>query len=130
LDQAQLGPDSLGRAGSSPGAMSAEKRIDPDDGAAYTWEEFAAFYNRKYKAKEVAAYWEECKPLRAKKGAGKGGAAATAEPKPVRKRLRPGDMIPDVSLHKGFPPEKVPLQEFCKGKKVVLVGLPGAFTPT
>lgn len=41
-----------------------------------------------------------------------------------------GDAIPAVSLDKGFPPEKVPLDDFCTGKKVVLVGLPGAFTPT
>jgi len=41
-----------------------------------------------------------------------------------------GDAIPDVGLDKGFPPEKVMMGEFCKGKKVVLVGLPGAFTPT
>jgi len=41
-----------------------------------------------------------------------------------------GDAIPNVGLDLGFPPEKVMLGEFCKGKKVVLVGLPGAFTPT
>lgn len=44
--------------------------------------------------------------------------------------IKVGDMIPDVSLDKGFPPEKVSLREITKGKKVVLVGLPGAFTPT
>jgi len=44
--------------------------------------------------------------------------------------VKVGDMIPNVGLDKGFPPEKVMLADFCKGKKVVLVGLPGAFTPT
>jgi peroxiredoxin len=44
--------------------------------------------------------------------------------------VKVGDMIPDVSLDSGFPPEKVNLREFTKGKRVVLVGLPGAFTPT
>jgi 2-Cys peroxiredoxin 5 len=44
--------------------------------------------------------------------------------------IKVGDMIPDVSLDKGFPPTKVSLREATKGKKVVLVGLPGAFTPT
>lgn len=41
-----------------------------------------------------------------------------------------GDAIPAVCLDKGFPPEKVHLTDFCEGKKIVLVGLPGAFTPT
>jgi hypothetical protein len=44
--------------------------------------------------------------------------------------VKVGDPIPSVSLDKGFPPEKVPLADYCKGKKIVLVGLPGAFTPT
>eukprot|EP00971_Amphidinium_carterae_P213959 4246184-Amphidinium_carterae.1 len=44
--------------------------------------------------------------------------------------VKVGDAIPDVSLDLGFPPEPFKLKEFCKGKKVVLVGLPGAFTPT
>jgi len=42
---------------------------------------------------------------------------------------QPGHPIPNVALHKGFPPAMVKLNDFCKGKKVVLVGLPGAFTP-
>lgn len=41
-----------------------------------------------------------------------------------------GDAIPDVSLDLGFPPTKFELKKFCTGKKVVIVGLPGAFTPT
>ena len=41
-----------------------------------------------------------------------------------------GDKMPDVTLDKGFPPKKMPLSEIIGGKKVVMVGLPGAFTPT
>jgi len=41
-----------------------------------------------------------------------------------------GATIPDVTLDKGFPPKKVPLKEIIGGKKVIMVGLPGAFTPT
>jgi peroxiredoxin len=41
-----------------------------------------------------------------------------------------GDKIPNVALDKGFPPLKVPLFDHCQGKKIVLVGMPGAFTPT
>mmetsp|Transcript_15909 Transcript_15909/g.33180 ORF Transcript_15909/g.33180 Transcript_15909/m.33180 type:complete len:110 (-) Transcript_15909:649-978(-) len=29
-----------------------------------------------------------------------------------------------------FPPEKINIQDYCKDKSVVIVGLPGAFTPT
>ena len=40
-----------------------------------------------------------------------------------------GDKIPDITLDLGFPPEPFPLGEKCAGKKIILVGLPGAFTP-
>jgi len=43
--------------------MAPEKRIDPDDGAAYTFEELSAYYAGKFKKKAIAAYWEsECRP--------------------------------------------------------------------
>lgn len=45
-------------------------------------------------------------------------------------KVAAGESMPDISLDLGFPPEKFNLKEFCKGKKVVLMGLPGAFTPT
>lgn len=41
-----------------------------------------------------------------------------------------GAKMPDVTLDKGFPPNKIKLSEIIGGKKVVMVGLPGAFTPT
>jgi len=41
-----------------------------------------------------------------------------------------GSQIPSVELHKNFPPEKINIQDYCKNKNVVIVGLPGAFTPT
>jgi len=44
--------------------------------------------------------------------------------------IKEGDALPSVELDKGFPPEKVNIAEFSKGKKIVIVGLPGAFTPT
>jgi 2-Cys peroxiredoxin 5 len=45
-------------------------------------------------------------------------------------QLKVGDKLPSVKLHHGFPPESVDIAERTAGKKVVLVGLPGAFTPT
>jgi len=87
-----------------------EKRVDTDDGAAYTWEELSAFYKGTYKKKEMEAYWETLKPakkgkkakeepkakakVKAKakgkpepkeKGKGEGKGAAKAQPKYVAK---------------------------------------------
>jgi hypothetical protein len=44
--------------------------------------------------------------------------------------VAPGDKIPAVELHKGFPPEFINVAEYTAGRKVAVVGLPGAFTPT
>jgi len=68
------------------------KRIDPEDGGVYTWEEFSEFYTGKYKKKAIEAYWEECEPAKKKKGKksepepkakakAKSKAKAKAEPK-------------------------------------------------
>jgi len=47
------------------------------------------------------------------------------------KGIKVGDKLPDVSFDLGFPPAKVPLSKICAAnKKFVIVGLPGAFTPT
>jgi len=45
-----------------------EKRIDQEDGSAYTWEEMSAYYKGKYKKSALAAYWEDCKVAKGKKG--------------------------------------------------------------
>ena len=42
-----------------------------------------------------------------------------------------GDSLPSVELFQGFPdPQKVNLADYAKEKNVIVVGLPGAFTPT
>ena len=42
-----------------------------------------------------------------------------------------GDSIPAVELFQGFPdPKKIDIADYVKDKSVVIVGLPGAFTPT
>lgn len=49
----------------------------------------------------------------------------------VSKHLEPGDKFPKkVELDYGFPPEKIDIHNRIAGKKVIVVGLPGAFTPT
>jgi hypothetical protein len=35
-----------------------------------------------------------------------------------------GDQIPNVELHKGFPPEKINIRDYCENKSVILLGLP------
>ena len=52
-------------------------------------------------------------------------------PSPLRVQV--GSKIPAIELDHGFAGSdgvKVNLAERVKGKKVILVGLPGAFTPT
>jgi len=40
-----------------------------------------------------------------------------------------GDKFPAVEVDYGFPPTKVNMAERLAGKKTIVVGLPGAFTP-
>lgn len=43
----------------------AERRTDPEDGSAYTFDELSAYYKGKYKKAVIKAYWEnECKPTK------------------------------------------------------------------
>ena len=39
--------------------------------------------------------------------------------------IKVGDKIPSVELHRGFPPEKINVADYVKGKKVIILGLPG-----
>jgi len=55
-----------------------EKRIDQDDGAAYTWEEMSAFYTGTCKKWEIEEYWYSC--AKAKAGT-KAKVKGKAEPK-------------------------------------------------
>lgn len=41
-----------------------------------------------------------------------------------------GDKVPSVNVHSGFPPDMVNIADYVKGKNTIIVGLPGAFTPT
>ena len=60
------------------------------------------------------------KPARARRAALFGSKA----------QLKAGDSVPSVELDLGFPPSKVDLAAHVAGKRVILMGLPGAYTPT
>jgi hypothetical protein len=51
---------------------------------------------------------------------------------PPSRVIQVGDTFPkDVSLHQGFPPTIIPVSDYiAKYQRVIVVGLPGAFTPT
>jgi 2-Cys peroxiredoxin 5 len=56
------------------------------------------------------------------------------KPPPKEKKppkvIKVGDKIPAITIDEGFNPiGKVDMAEACKGKKIVILGLPGAFTP-
>jgi hypothetical protein len=57
-----------------------EKRIDPADGKAYTWEELRSFYSATYTKKAMESFWTECKP------AGKAKAKAKTKVKAKAKK--------------------------------------------
>jgi hypothetical protein len=41
-----------------------------------------------------------------------------------------GDKLPSVELHQGFPPKKIDIADYAASRNIILLGLPGAFTPT
>ena len=43
--------------------------------------------------------------------------------------MQPGSPLPDVELQEGAPDKSVKLTDIFKGKKGILFGVPGAFTP-
>ena len=45
--------------------------------------------------------------------------------------IKAGNKLPQATLFKDFgPPEKINIAEYAAGKNMIIVGLPGAFTPT
>ena len=61
--------------------MEKDKRIDPEDGLAYTWGEFSAYYTGKYKKKVIEAYWNDCYVV----GSQKLQPSIPQKPKPPRR---------------------------------------------
>jgi len=56
-------------------------------------------------------------------------AATPATATTTRNFAAVGDQLPSVELQIGWPPVKHNLAEFAKDKSILVVGLPGAFTP-
>ena len=44
--------------------------------------------------------------------------------------ITPGTKFPNVQVYKEFGPETMDLGDYIQNKSVMVVGLPGAFTPT
>lgn len=44
--------------------------------------------------------------------------------------IKAGDKVPAADLHFGFPPNFVNTEDYLEDRNVIVVGLPGAFTPT
>lgn len=64
-----------------------------------------------------------------------GAANAFAPSSIIRQRtalnIAEGDAMPSVDLFQGFPDvKKINIADYVKDKNVIVVGLPGAFTPT
>mmetsp|Transcript_92948 Transcript_92948/g.240096 ORF Transcript_92948/g.240096 Transcript_92948/m.240096 type:complete len:634 (-) Transcript_92948:176-2077(-) len=73
-----------------------ERRVDPTDGVAYTWDELSAYYKGTYKKKALEAYWEnECTPVKKGKKA-KAKTKAEAEPKAKAKSKAKAKVKPNA----------------------------------
>merc|ERR1712060_752973 len=49
-------------------SRSNEKRVDPEDNVAYTFQELSQYYKGTYKRSEIQYYWDNvCRPLRVQK---------------------------------------------------------------
>merc|ERR1719326_2559441 len=81
-----------------------------------------------HKAESFADYLARRKAEEAKAGDPKGGSRSGS----INMVMEPGLTVPaDLKLQEGpFPPMEINLAKRFEDKNVVLVGLPGAFTPT
>jgi len=67
-----------------------ERRIDPEDGQAYTWEEMSAFYKGQYKKNAMAAYWDSCYVAKGGKAKAKAKVKVKSAPKAKAKAKAKG----------------------------------------
>ncbi|CAE7395955.1 unnamed protein product [Symbiodinium sp. CCMP2592] len=71
---------------------AAERRVDPDDNKAYTWEELRQRYLGMFSDVELTEYWDkDCKPTRPAAGAPKRDVPERAPRKAAERRRDPDD---------------------------------------
>jgi len=105
-----------------------ERRVDPDDKVAYTWEELSAFYKKKYKKKEIEEYWVGfCKPAKkskAEKAVAEPSSKAKSKAKPVAAKAKSEPEAPAALKYKE---KKIP--EVDKRMKELGLEVPEAVAP-
>lgn len=81
-----------------------EKRIDPDDLRAYSFEEMSRFYAGIYKKKEIQSYWDACALAKSAKAANKNEKKTTQDKKSaLRKPVSPEDVLQRLRACKVVP---------------------------
>jgi len=93
-----------------------ERRIDPDDGVAYTWEDFSAYYTGKYKKKAIEAYWEECEVKKGKKAKAAPKAKVKAKAKAKTESKAKAEAKPKKAEPKTAPKAKAKAKAKVKAK--------------
>jgi alanine transaminase len=86
-----------------------DRRVDPDDGVAYTWEEFSAYYKRTFKKAAIEAYWEKCTPAKKAKAKAKVKVKAQAKAKQKTQKGSPHfGALSVMEADQSNPPSKRP----------------------
>jgi len=98
-----------------------EKRIDSEDGQAYSYDEMMTFYKGQYKKKAMDAYWEVCKVAKSAKGKGKGKKSKDASPDPSPK-AKAKAKVKAVAKVKAKAKAKKPAAKAASNFKVCVIG--------
>lgn len=83
--------------------MPAERKVDPEDGVAYTYEELMGYYRNNFKKADLEFYWENaCKPLKSK-ASGKRGAKTNGVPQARSwRKVKAARKVVPVTILTGF----------------------------
>ena len=97
-----------------------EKRVDPEDGKAYTFDEICGFYKGLFKKKVIQGYWDDMTPVKTKKKKAKKEPEVPADPnvevvRSAKHKFRRGEEKPEVFQHKGRKSDHKPQKAEAKG---------------